>query len=117
LLDVVPVAALAKREEELFVPGERQSIRLLEKSEGLYLVQRIRDEAHRFAITAHRKRRSKRGITSQLEEIPGIGPARRKALLQHFGSIDAIRDASEEELAAAPKMHASLAAAVKAYLA
>lgn len=117
LLDVVPVAALAKREEELFVPGESQSIRLPEKSEGLYLVQRIRDGAHRFAITAHRKRRSKRGIASQLEEIPGIGPARRKALLQHFGSIDAIREASEEELAAAPKMHASLAAAVKAYLA
>lgn len=117
LLDVVPVAALAKREEELFVPGESQSIRLPEKSQGLYLVQRIRDEAHRFAITAHRKRRSKRGIASQLEEIPGIGPVRRKALLQHFGSIDAIRQASEEELAAAPKMHANLAAAVKAYLA
>lgn len=117
LLDVVPVAALAKREEELFVPGERQSIRLPEKSQGLYLVQRIRDEAHRFAITAHRKRRSKRGIASQLEEVPGIGPARRKALLQHFGSMDAIRQASEEELAAAPKMHAGLAAAVKAYLA
>ncbi len=117
LFDVVPVAALAKREEELFMPGQKRSIRLPRKSEGLYLVQRIRDEAHRFAITAHRKRRSKMGIASQLEEIPGIGPTRRKALLQHFGSIDAIREASEEELGAAPKMHARLAATVKAYLA
>ncbi len=116
LFDVVPVVGLAKREEEIFVPGKSRSILLPRKSEGLYLVQRIRDEAHRFAITAHRKQRSKLGITSQLDVIPGIGPARRKALMSHFGSIDAIRQASEEELAAAPKMNTSTAAAVKAHL-
>ncbi len=116
LLDVVPVVGLAKREEELFVPRQDRPIMLPRKSEGLYLVQRIRDEAHRFAITAHRKRRSKLGIASQLDSIPGIGPARRKALLKHFGSIDAIRQASEDELTQAPKMNASTAAAVKAHL-
>jgi len=113
----VPVAGLAKREEEIFVPGKARSILLPRKSEGLYLVQRIRDEAHRFAITAHRSRRSKLGLASQLDAIPGIGPSRRKALLQHFGSIDAIREASVEEIAAAPKMNPNLAKAVKGYLA
>ena len=116
LLDVVPVVGLAKREEEIFVPDQSRSILLPRKSEGLYLVQRIRDEAHRFAITAHRKQRSKLGIASQLDAIPGIGPARRKALMSHFGSIDAIRQASEADLAAAPKMNANTAAAVKAHL-
>ena len=72
LNDKVPVAGLAKREEEIFIPGKSRSILLPRKSEGLYLVQRIRDEAHRFAITAHRKRRSKLGLASQLETIPGI---------------------------------------------
>jgi excinuclease ABC subunit C len=113
----IPVVGLAKREEEIFVPGKSRSILLPRKSEGLYLVQRVRDEAHRFAITAHRKRRSKLGMASQLDAIPGIGPTRRIALLKHFGSIDAIRKASEEELASAPKMNANLAEAVKAYLA
>jgi excinuclease ABC subunit C len=116
LLDVIPIAGLAKREEKLFLPGRSQAIVLPRKSEGLYLVQRIRDEAHRFAITAHRKRRSKLGIASQLDGVPGIGPVRRRALLGHFGSIEAIRQASEEELAEAPKMNASLAAAVKSHL-
>ncbi|MBU1661325.1 MAG: excinuclease ABC subunit UvrC [Chloroflexi bacterium] len=116
LRDKVPVAGLAKREEEIFLPGRERSILLPRKSEGLYLVQRIRDEAHRFAITAHRKRRSKLGLASQLDAVPGIGPARRKALLEHFGSIGAIRQATTEELAAAPKMNAGLAEAVKAHL-
>ncbi|MBM3143708.1 MAG: excinuclease ABC subunit UvrC [Chloroflexi bacterium] len=114
--DVLPVVGLAKREEEIFVPDQSQPILLPRKSEGLYLVQRIRDEAHRFAITAHRAQRSRLGIASQLDAIPGIGPARRKALLSHFGSIEAIRQASEEELAAAPKMNAGAAAAVKTHL-
>jgi excinuclease ABC subunit C len=117
LQDRVPLAGLAKREEELFVPEKRKSILLPRKSEGLYLVQRIRDEAHRFAITAHRKRRTKLGIASQLDAIPGIGPRRRVALLQHFGSMDAIRNASQEEIAAAPKMNATLAEAIKNHLA
>jgi excinuclease ABC subunit C len=69
-------------------------------SQGLYLVQRIRDEAHRYGITAHRKKRQKLGMASQLDSIPGIGPARRKALLKHFGSVDKIRDASMEALKA-----------------
>jgi excinuclease ABC subunit C len=116
LSEKIPVAGLAKREEEIFMPGKSRSILLPKKSEGLYLVQRIRDEAHRFAITAHRKRRTKLGLASQLDAIPGIGPARRNALLQHFGSIDAIRKATEKELASAPKMNANLAVAVKAYL-
>ena len=67
-------------------------------SQGLYLVQRIRDEAHRYGITAHRKKRQKLGMASQLDSIPSIGPARRKALLKHFGSVDKIRGASLEEL-------------------
>jgi excinuclease ABC subunit C len=112
----VPVVGLAKREEEIFVPGKERSILLPRKSEGLYLVQRIRDEAHRFAITAHRKRRSKLGLASQLDSIPGIGPSRRKALLQHFGSIEAIRKASEDELASAPQINSNLAVAIKTHL-
>ena len=115
-MERVPVAGLAKREEEIFIPGKVRSILLPRKSEGLYLLQRVRDEAHRFAITAHRKRRSKLGLASQLDAIPGIGPARRKALLSHFGSIDAIRKASVEELSSAPKMTRDTAEAVKAHL-
>jgi len=116
LIDKVPVVGLAKREEEIFVPGKSRSILLPRKSEGLYLVQRVRDEAHRFAITAHRKRRSKLGLASQLDAVPGIGPSRRKALLAHFGSIEDIRKASIDELAEAPKMNANLAEAVKSHL-
>ncbi len=116
LMEKVPVAGLAKREEEIFLPGKARSVLLPRKSEGLYLVQRVRDEAHRFAITAHRKRRTKLGLASQLDAIPGIGPARRKALLAYFGSIDAIREASLDELSSAPKMNQNLAEAVKAHL-
>ena len=116
LVEKVPVVGLAKREEEIFIPGKSRSLLLPRKSEGLYLVQRVRDEAHRFAITAHRKRRSKLGLASQLDMIPGIGPSRRKALLAYFGSIEEIRKASLAELAAAPKMNANLAEAVKTHL-
>jgi excinuclease ABC subunit C len=94
------LAGLAKQEEELFFPGNPVSLRLQKYSQGLYLIQRIRDEAHRFAITAHRKRRSKIGLASQLDQIPGIGPARRKILLTHFGSIEGILNAADEELLA-----------------
>ena len=99
LMDRVPVAGLAKSEEELFVPGQHESIFLERHSQGLYLVQRIRDEAHRFAITAHRKRRSKQGLASRLDVIPGVGPARRKALLNAFGSIEGIKEAPAEKIA------------------
>ena len=98
LLDKVPVVGLAKQQEEIFFPHKSDSLMLPRHSQGLYLVQRIRDEAHRYGITAHRKKRQKLGMASQLDSIPGIGPARRKALLKHFGSMDKIRGASLEEL-------------------
>ena len=98
----VPIAGLAKQEEELFFPNNPISLRLAKNSQGLYLIQRIRDEAHRFAITAHRNRRSKIGIASQLDKIPGIGPKRRKALLIHLGSIEGIINASDAELLSIP---------------
>jgi excinuclease ABC subunit C len=116
LLGRVPVVGLAKQHEELFVPGRSQSIMLPRRSQGLYLLQRIRDEAHRFAITHQRKRRTKLGIASQLDAIPGIGPARRKALLARFGSLDAIRSASVEDIARVPGIGPELAAVVKAEL-
>lgn len=99
LLEQVPAIGLAKQQEEIFVPGRPQSIRLPRRSQGLFLIQRIRDEAHRFAITAHRTLRAKVGLASQLDAIPGVGPARRKQLLVRFGSLDGIRAASEDELA------------------
>ncbi|MHB8134092.1 MAG: excinuclease ABC subunit UvrC [Anaerolineaceae bacterium] len=94
----IPIAGLAKQEEELFFPNDPISIRLPKNSQGLYLIQRIRDEAHRFAITAHRSRRSKISIASQLDKIPGVGPIRRKALLANLGSIIGIINATDEEL-------------------
>jgi excinuclease ABC subunit C len=98
LPEKVPVIGLAKQEEEIFFPHKSKPTILPRHSQGLYLVQRIRDEAHRFAITAHRKQRSKIGLASQLDMVPGIGPTRRKTLLKHFGSIDKIREASTDEL-------------------
>lgn len=98
LADRVPVVGLAKQQEELFRPGRSDSLMLPRHSQGLYLIERIRDEAHRFAITAHRKARGKIGVASRLDAIPGIGPTRRKALLLKFGSIEAIKKASLEDL-------------------
>jgi excinuclease ABC subunit C len=95
----VPVVSLAKQFEELYLPDEKQPIILNRRSPALYLVQRVRDEAHRFAITSHRAQRNKQGMASKLETVPGIGPKRRKALLKAFGnSIDAIRGASVQDL-------------------
>ncbi|MFL7871963.1 MAG: excinuclease ABC subunit UvrC [Anaerolineales bacterium] len=114
LSEKVPVVGLAKQEEEIFFPHKSKPTLLPRHSQGLYLVQRIRDEAHRFAITAHRKRRSKMGLASQLDTVPGIGPARRKSLLKHFGSIDKIREASMDELTTVvPK---NVAESIKAHL-
>ncbi|MCW5852005.1 MAG: excinuclease ABC subunit UvrC [Anaerolineae bacterium] len=112
-LDHIPVVSLAKRQEEIFVPGRDESIILPRDAQSLYLVQRIRDEAHRFGLNYHRTLRSKTGLVSTLEEIKGIGPRRRKTLLQRFGSLDGIRAASLEELAAAPGMNADIARQVK----
>lgn len=113
LTEVVPVIGLAKQREEIFLPGRSEPILLPAGSQGLFLIQRIRDEAHRFAITAHRARRSKASVASELDAIPGIGPARRRALLKHFGSLEAIRQASLEELAAVPGMTRAAAQAVR----
>jgi excinuclease ABC subunit C len=116
LLDKVPLAGLAKQQEELFLPEKPTALLLPRHSQGLYLLQRVRDEAHRFAITAHRKRRGKIGLASRLDTIPGIGPARRKALLARFGSIDGILHASLEDLTAVAGINASLAQVIKSEL-
>ena len=89
----VPVFGLAKRNEELYKPGRARPIIIERDSPTLFLVQRVRDEAHRFAITRHRARRGRAALRSKLDVVPGLGPVRRRALLRHFGSIDAIRDA------------------------
>lgn len=112
----VPLAALAKQEEELFTPGRINSVMLDRRSQALYLVQRVRDEAHRFANEGHRKRRSKVGVASILDSIPGIGPKRRKNLLDQFGSLDGIRQATVEEVAATPGIPFEVAETVKALL-
>lgn len=112
----VPLAGLAKREEELFVPGKTRSILLDRRSQGLYLVQRVRDEAHRFANTGHRKRRAKMGTASILDSIPGIGPKRRKLLLDRFESLDGIRAATVEEIASVPGIPVEVAEALKTHL-
>ncbi len=116
LFGKVPIVGLAKQQEEIFFPNKSEALMLPRHSQGLYLVQRIRDEAHRYGITAHRKKRSKLGMASQLDAIPGIGPTRRKALLKHFGSVDKIREAPVEELTAVPGMNRSAAEAIKAHL-
>jgi excinuclease ABC subunit C len=100
-VEETPVVALAKREEELFVPARPEPLALPRSDPGLQLLQQVRDEAHRFAVSRHRRRRSARTLRSQIEELPGIGPRRRKQLLSRFGSLEAIRAASAEELAAA----------------
>jgi excinuclease ABC subunit C len=116
LFDKVPVVGLAKQEEEIFFPYNSQPLLLPRHSQGLYLVQRIRDEAHRYGITAHRARRSKQGLASQLDSIPGIGPTRRKALLKHFGTMDKIKEATIKELTAVKGMNESAAESIKAHL-
>jgi len=113
----VPLAGLAKRFEELYVPNQSAPIVLPRTSQGLYLVQRIRDEAHRFAITYHRDVRSKRALHSELDEVPGIGSTRKKALLKRFGSVRRIKEASVDEVAATPGINRDLAERLKSHLA
>ena len=113
----VPLAGLAKRFEELYVPGRPDPIILPRRSQALYLVQRIRDEAHRFAITYHRDVRGKRALRSELDEVPGIGPGRKRALLKRFGSVRRIREASVDEIAATPGISRELADRLKSHLA
>jgi excinuclease ABC subunit C len=115
-IDDVALCGLAKRLEEVWLPGEEYPVILERSSEGLYLLQRLRDEAHRFAISAHRKRRSKGMTVSALDAVPGLGPARSAALLKHFGSLKRLRLASVEEIASVQGMGARTAATVVAAL-
>jgi excinuclease ABC subunit C len=101
-IDDVPVCGLAKRLEEVWLPSQEDPVILPRTSEGLYLLQRIRDEAHRFAITHHRSRRSKTMVESMLDDVPGLGEVRRKSLLKRFGSLRKLRSATVEEIAEVP---------------
>ena len=112
----VPLAGLAKRFEELYVPGRPGPVTLPRRSQALYLVQRIRDEAHRFAITYHRDVRGKRALRSELDDVEGIGPGRKKALLKRFGSVRRIREATVDEVAETPGISRDLAERLKAHL-
>jgi excinuclease ABC subunit C len=115
-IDDVAVCGLAKRLEEVWLPGDDAPVILPRSSEGLYLLQRVRDEAHRFAITYHRAKRSKALAVSELDAVPGLGPARRATLLRHFGSVRRIAGATEAELATLPGIGPQLAASVLAAL-
>ena len=112
----IALCGLAKRLEEVWIPGSSDPIILPRSSEGLYLLQRIRDEAHRFAITFHRSRRSKVMLESVLDEIPQLGSVRRNALLERFGSVAAIRKASVEEIGATPGIGSKTASIIEAHL-
>ena len=116
LSERITLVGLAKQQEELFRPNVETSLLLPRHSQALYLIQRVRDEAHRFAITAHRKARGKLGVASRLDAIPGIGPQRRKALLTHFGSIEGIRNASLEALQSVPGITEEIALALQSGL-
>jgi excinuclease ABC subunit C len=105
----MPLASLAKREEEVFLPGRKRGLRLSGRSPSLRLLQRARDEAHRFAVTYSRKRRAARTVTSELLNIPGIGGQRRRALLERFGSLAGVRLATPEEIVAIPGFSRTLA--------
>jgi excinuclease ABC subunit C len=115
-IDDVALVGLAKRLEEVWLPGQAFPVILPRTSEGLYLLQRVRDEAHRFAITFHRQRRSKAMTTSVLDAIPGLGVVRRKALLRHLGSVKRIKEASIEEIREVPGIGAALADSIHATL-
>jgi excinuclease ABC subunit C len=109
----IPVCGLAKRLEEVWVPDEEDPVIFPRTSEGLYLLQRVRDEAHRFAITHHRNRRSKSMVESLLDDVPGLGEVRRKTLVKHFGSLRKLRAATVEEIAMVPGIGQRTASAIK----
>ena len=115
-IDDIPLCSLAKENEELFVPYEKDPIVLPRSSQGLFLVQRARDEAHRFAITFHRQRRSKSSVRSTLDLVPGVGPKRKKMLIRRFGSVKNIREASLEDVASVPGMTLTVARAIKDHI-
>ena len=108
----IPHVGLAKKLEEVYVPDSPDPLRIPRGSEALFVLQHIRDEAHRFAVRYHREKRQKRALASPLDEVPGVGPARKKALMKRFGSLAKIRAAGEEELAATPGIGPELASAI-----
>jgi excinuclease ABC subunit C len=112
----IALCGLAKRLEEVWIPGSKDPLILPRNSEGLYLLQRIRDEAHRFAISFHRSRRSKVMLESVLDDIPQLGSARRAALLDRFGSVAAIRKANVEDIAATPCIGSKIASIIEEHL-
>ncbi|MBZ5739996.1 excinuclease ABC subunit UvrC [Nocardioides mangrovi] len=109
----IPVCGLAKRLEEVWLPDQEDPVILARSSEGLYLLQRVRDEAHRFAITHHRSRRSKSMVESVLDDVPGLGEVRRKTLLKHFGSLKKLREAEVDEIALVPGIGPRTATSIK----
>ena len=112
----IPLVGLAKEREELFLPGRSDPVLLAATSPALYLVQRLRDEAHRFAIAYHRDLRVKAPVRSAFDDLPGVGPKRRAALLRTFGSAKRVREAPVEQIAAVPGIGTALAARIKATL-
>jgi excinuclease ABC subunit C len=112
----IPLASLAKENEELFAPKTPEPILLPRTSQALFLVQRVRDEAHRFAVTYHRQRRSKRAVASAMDEVQGIGPKRKRMLLRRFGSVKGVKEAQLEDIAAVPGMTVKLARRLKEQL-
>ncbi len=112
-IDDIPVCGLAKRLEEVWLPDQQDPVILARTSEGLYLLQRVRDEAHRFAITHHRSRRSKSMVESVLDDVPGLGEVRRRTLLKHFGSLRKLRSATVDDIAQVPGIGTRTATAIK----
>ncbi|MDQ5819036.1 MAG: helix-hairpin-helix domain-containing protein, partial [Actinomycetota bacterium] len=112
----IPVRSLAKRDEEVFQPGRPEPVLLDRNSPELHLLQRVRDEAHRFANTYHRKLRTKEMTASVLDELPGVGPTRKKKILEHFGTPEAFLDASLEDLEAVPGLPGKVAREIHAQL-
>jgi excinuclease ABC subunit C len=115
-LEDICVAALAKRFEEVYLPGHPDPVRIPRDSEALYLLQQVRDEAHRFAITYHRQLRDKKMTKSVLDDVPGLGPVRRTRLLKDYGSIKKLRELTEAELVAIPWLPTAVARNVYSHL-
>jgi len=115
-LENIPIVGLAKQNEELYLPGRKDPVLLPRDAQALFLVQRVRDEAHRFALTFHRQKRSASGLKSQLDDVHGIGPKRKKKLITHFGSVKQLKLATLDEIAAVPGMSRQVAEHVKSAL-
>jgi excinuclease ABC subunit C len=110
------IVGLAKRQEEVYKPGRSTPFMLARRSEGLHLLQRVRDEAHRFAVTFHRKLRAKRSLMSGFDDLPGVGEARRKILMVHFNSFDRLKKASIGDIKAVPSIPANVAERIWQFL-